>query len=569
MIDYSEGDVEFDILNLLKQSQYLGADNDIAQEQYSRWSIKYHLTKLRANCLRHLVFEELDVLELGAGMGGVSRYLAENSRSLTAVEGTRKRCECLKERLRDLHNWNAYNADYMCFNTDKRYDVVCFLGVLEYAGKYINTPNPFADAINQAKKFLKPDGVLLITIENKNGLKYLAGATEDHYNQHFYGICGYPECINDIKTFSRKELSDMLYDAGFVDCEIQHLFPDYKLTRGIVTDEFVNKYPNSCADIISSYNTENYTGNNVKLFPEQLLANSLGKSGILAEFTNSHLFIASNIQKSITKEKLLSKVNDANILGCIYSHSRKNEIETSFVKKDGKVLVLKQLLSKVDLQENNLVEYNLQPMHLLPGTRLSTILINWAYYQNWNEFLSLLKRYLVFAFDAYKNNFPDSLAKESLDAVIRNTIFNGENSFENFDLEFIAKFPITKSYFIFRNIYSSLVEIIPYFKLMKFITYKELYFYLCKEMGVEPAYEIDLQQEVVLQNSLTVNKIDTNYLHNLFERKITSNLFNIPVDGHKTLLSLPFINLRKNKHKIIVYFLGMKLSFRRRKNNKI
>ena len=54
------------------------------------------------------------------------------------------------------------------------------IGVLEYQGSYTNSENPYKDFLKKIKQLLKPNGKLLIAIENQYGLKYWCGAREDH-----------------------------------------------------------------------------------------------------------------------------------------------------------------------------------------------------------------------------------------------------------------------------------------------------------------------------------------------------------------------------------------------------
>src|SRR5436305_8587745 len=101
-IEYSDGaEVESGLLELVRRARDLGSDTAPGVERYGEWPVEYHLSPERGNLVRHLDFSGLDVLELGAGMGAVSRRLAESAKSLTVVEGTKARFQVLSERLRD------------------------------------------------------------------------------------------------------------------------------------------------------------------------------------------------------------------------------------------------------------------------------------------------------------------------------------------------------------------------------------------------------------------------------------------------------------------------------------
>lgn len=60
------------------------------------------------------------------------------------------------------------------------YDFICLIGVFEYGQSYIGGDTPYEDFLKLLLPHLKPDGRIVIAIENKYGLKYFAGCKEDH-----------------------------------------------------------------------------------------------------------------------------------------------------------------------------------------------------------------------------------------------------------------------------------------------------------------------------------------------------------------------------------------------------
>ncbi len=141
-IAYSDGiQVEKQILDLLNQETELSSDAAPGLDRYFQWAVKYHLCPERSNLFRHLAFQGLDVLELGAGMGGVSRYLAETAKSLTAIEGTEARFKALSARLRDLKNWSGIVGNIQDVELAQKFDVVCVIGVLEYSDLFLTSTN--------------------------------------------------------------------------------------------------------------------------------------------------------------------------------------------------------------------------------------------------------------------------------------------------------------------------------------------------------------------------------------------------------------------------------------------
>ncbi|MBY0346485.1 MAG: class I SAM-dependent methyltransferase, partial [Neisseriaceae bacterium] len=120
----------------------------------------------------------------------------------------------------------------------EKFDYVTLIGVLEYAGKFTEGDTPFKTFLENIKSYLKPNGKLLLAIENKFGLKYWAGAREDHTGRLFDGIEGYP---NDkgIQTFGRLELETLIKSVGFKTTHFYYPMPDYKLPKTIYSDDYL------------------------------------------------------------------------------------------------------------------------------------------------------------------------------------------------------------------------------------------------------------------------------------------------------------------------------------------
>lgn len=87
---------------------------------------------------------------------------------------------------------------------------------------------------------LKPGGKIIIAIENRLGLKYWAGCTEDHTGTYFEGLEGYPK-TEGVKTFSKKELLDIIHQAGEFSTTFYYPYPDYKFPMTIYSDEYLPK----------------------------------------------------------------------------------------------------------------------------------------------------------------------------------------------------------------------------------------------------------------------------------------------------------------------------------------
>jgi len=146
----------------------------------------------RKNCKNKFAIGQLNityqtrVLELGCGCGSITRYLGEqNKLHIDAIEGSQTRARLAALRCNDLPNVTISSANFNEIEIpEDYYDLVLFVGVTEYAGRFSKRKTDqeaLADLLSLGKKVAKSDGVVLVAIENRLGVKYLLGASEDHY----------------------------------------------------------------------------------------------------------------------------------------------------------------------------------------------------------------------------------------------------------------------------------------------------------------------------------------------------------------------------------------------------
>ena len=139
-----------------------------------------------------------------------------------------------RSRTRDLHNVTVVSEAFDHFQHPRQFDVITLIGVLEYANMFTRGPSPHLALLQRVRALLKPNGFLLLAIENQMGLKYFAGAPEDHLGLAMYGIEGRYRA-DQPQTFGRQELNELVKAAGFPDTQFLAPFPDYKLPSSIIT----------------------------------------------------------------------------------------------------------------------------------------------------------------------------------------------------------------------------------------------------------------------------------------------------------------------------------------------
>lgn len=237
-IAYSDGDnSENELAKIVREAKDVSVLSSELPQYCTDWPKLYHLTSSRGNIFRP--FESLikgkSILEIGAGCGAISRYLGEAGATVLSLEGSPRRAAIASSRTRDLDNVTVLAERFDDFKLDQQFDVVTLIGVLEYASMFSADADPAFGMLSRVRKLLKPDGHLFIAIENQLGLKYFAGAPEDHVGVAMYGIEGrYVD--RQPKTFGRKELQALIVRAGFMASDFLSPYPDYKIPNSIITE---------------------------------------------------------------------------------------------------------------------------------------------------------------------------------------------------------------------------------------------------------------------------------------------------------------------------------------------
>lgn len=275
---YSDGDVENYILELVKNGKTY---SDAAADE-NFFPVYYHLSPERENILNWYPLKKTDdILEIGAGCGAITGVLCRNGGAVTSVELSKRRSEINHIRNGQYRNLEIMAGSLSDVKLEKKYDYAILNGVFEYAMGFTEGDDPYAAFLMQVKQCLKPNGKILIAIENRLGLKYFSGAAEDHTGRYYDGLNGYAG--NDsVRTFSKAELLGIFRRCGISRWKFYYPYPDYKFPTEIFTDENVNGSGFGRPYI-------NYQGSRVKLFDELKMIDAFKAEKAMGSFANSFL----------------------------------------------------------------------------------------------------------------------------------------------------------------------------------------------------------------------------------------------------------------------------------------
>ena len=278
---YSDGDIEETLLDIVREHKNI--DEVLAQDH--RWPILYHLSPIRQNIINWYPFEKgASCLEIGGGCGAITGALCDALEEVTVVELSKRRSTINFERHKMYDNLEIIVGNLNDITFKKKFDYITLNGVLEYAGAFTDTDEPYSDFLKQIKRYLKPNGRLIIAIENRYGIKYFAGAKEDHTEKLFDSLEGY-EGNHSVRTFGKLELETLLRESGYPEQTFYYPHPDYKMPMEIYSQEWLPG-PYTMLTPAPNFDTDRYD-----LFDESKVFQGIIRNKQFEFFANSFLVI--------------------------------------------------------------------------------------------------------------------------------------------------------------------------------------------------------------------------------------------------------------------------------------
>ena len=300
---YTDGEVEDELLEIVKKEN---TDIEEIISKSNKWPITYHLSKTRHNILEWYNFgENKTVLEVGSGCGAITGLFSRKAKKVVAVEISKKRSLINAYRNKNCENLEIFVGNLNDIKLEEKFDYITLIGVFEYSRGFTVSEKPEIDFLNKLKQYLKPDGKIIIAIENKFGLKYWAGALEDHTAVLFDGIQGYLN-TEKIATYSKTELEDILKKVDLSEIEFYYPFPDYKMSNMIYSENYLPEI-GDLRGLIHNYDMNRYV-----FFNEGIVYDQLIKDKNMEKFSNSFLVIAKRNHKinEISEIKEIKEINE-------------------------------------------------------------------------------------------------------------------------------------------------------------------------------------------------------------------------------------------------------------------
>ncbi|MDO4963080.1 MAG: methyltransferase [bacterium] len=346
--NYSDGSIEDTILEFIKKYP----DNyELAFRENNSWPVIYHLSDVRKNIVRWYPFKKnSSILEIGAGMGAITDELCRTCGKVTSVELSKKRASAIAERNKNKDDLEIIVGNFKKIKFKEKYDYILLIGVFEYAALYMNSKKPYIDFINKLKQLLKPNGKILIAIENRFGLKYWCGANEDHTNIMFDGINGYDNKTK-VKTFSKKELEIIIKECN-LKSNFYYVFPDYKFPQLIYTDKSLKE------NIYCNYDPYYSTNCNTNLvINESKVYKDIYNNKEIPFFANSY-FLELSIEDSDLEIEFVKFNNYRKAENNLFTYSKNNKFYKKNCTEKGKnqiinIIKINEIMNQMNIKHLN------------------------------------------------------------------------------------------------------------------------------------------------------------------------------------------------------------------------
>lgn len=282
---YSDDAAVAEILRILKEEppeEYSALINE-----KKSWPFLLHLSHIRKNVIRSLSFSQTEqVLEIGAGCGTLTGLLAERCGAVTGIEPSLRRCQvnATKHSRHDnvtLLAMTAAEADEML---SAAFDTVLWIDAPADASEDEGLRMTAEEKLRFACAHLKEGGRLILGVDNRLGLRFLAGEKEEYTKRFFEGLEEYP-AEEGAYTASRKEWEQLLVRYGLQEAEFYYPYPDHRFAMQIYSESWLPK----TEDLHINY--QNFANKRIVIFDDDAVWRTMLENGLFPQFANSFLIV--------------------------------------------------------------------------------------------------------------------------------------------------------------------------------------------------------------------------------------------------------------------------------------
>lgn len=221
-------------------------DTHVGSEDFSdilhkddRYFVWENLSEHRQGVLRWYPFNSSgSVLEIGAGFGALTGALCDKLSRVVVTETDHLHAEYLAKRYSGRKNLIIYEDDITNITFEEKFDYIVLFGHFEIVANGKDEDELYIGYLQQLKALLKPQGIILLAVDNKYGIRLLCGSPDRYTNRPFEAIANYPNGTPG-RLFTRRQLSAYIDRAGFSKKKFYSPLTDYRMPRVIYTDRMM------------------------------------------------------------------------------------------------------------------------------------------------------------------------------------------------------------------------------------------------------------------------------------------------------------------------------------------
>ncbi len=247
----------------------------------TRWQVFYHLSDMRAGLFGwYDMPKDADVLEIGCGFGALTGVLADRASHVMALDSSLFRARSCLKRWNAKKNLDVYAGELWDIPLSHQFDIITLVDVLPAAARGSTSLKPYADYLIRLLDYLKPQGRMIIAMDNRLGLKFTCGACDPYSEEPFGELSG---MVGNGRLFTKAETEEILAMAGFVYWKFYYPLPDYRLPQFIFTDEALPDA--SIGESMIPYDPVP----DMRVLPESSLYRDVVENGLFPAVANSFL----------------------------------------------------------------------------------------------------------------------------------------------------------------------------------------------------------------------------------------------------------------------------------------
>ena len=266
-----------------KLLELLESGYDCRRGTQHSFEVLYHLSHLRENLTGWLPIKAQEpVLEFGADTGQLTGALIRKAKQVVCLEDKEQRGRLIQVRHGQAENLTVHTGNPWKILEKEglgNFDWIIAPALLQQAVFFFPGPCPEAEALKAILRYLAPGGHLVLTADNRFGLKYWAGAMELHTGKYFQSLEG------EGFGYSKKELERILEAGGCQQVQFYYPYPERWFPSAVYSDA---RLPRSGE---LNQNLRNFEGERLVLFEEEKVYDRLIADGRFPEFANAFLCV--------------------------------------------------------------------------------------------------------------------------------------------------------------------------------------------------------------------------------------------------------------------------------------